>query len=289
MAAGAGLQARASAEPSGFVDKTPEAPSGPPGADVETYEVRGERPLGINWARGNDGRVYVQSVTGAADPQVQPGDKILFVSASFGPEMWEALNYGQVMYAMRTRAGEIFLQMEARGGDMSPLTEEVDRTQAQIESAGGNYGIGTRELQQTQYLEGKALERQRREDFQDALELFRAKDFEGALIAFENVKASEPANYISDTFSRVTDIYQIAAYNVACAYAALGQIEAGLEALEDCLESGYDDYSNVRKDPNLARLRENEEEFKELINRYDEPIFNENILKGIKNLFGGNK
>merc|ERR1712176_460132 len=113
-----------------------------------------------------------------------------------------------------------------------------------------------------QYLEGKALERQRREDFQ------------GALIAFENVKASEPANYISDTFSRVTDIYQI---------------EAGLEALEDCLESGYDDYSNVRKDPNLARLRENEEEFKELINRYDEPIFNENILKGIKNLFGGNK
>merc|ERR1712224_770959 len=74
---------------------------------------------------------------------------------------------------------------------------------AQIESAGGNYGIGTRELQQTQYLEGKALERQRREDFQDALELFRAKDFEGALIAFENVKASEPANYISDTFSRV--------------------------------------------------------------------------------------
>ena len=87
----------------------------------------------------------------------------------------------------------------------------------------------------------------------------------------------------------MTDIYQIAAYNVACAYAALGQIEAGLEALEDCLESGYDDYSNVRKDPNLARLRENEEEFKELINRYDEPIFNENILKGIKNLFGGNK
>merc|ERR1711871_1852572 len=119
----------------------------------------------------------------------------------------------------------------------------------------------------TQYLEGKALERQRREDFEDTL------------IAFENVKASEPANYISDTFSRVTDIYQIAAYNVACA----------LAALEDCLESGYDDYSNVRKDPNLARLRENEEEFKELINRYDEPIFNENILKGIKNLFGGNK
>merc|ERR1711924_315197 len=100
----------------------------------------------------------------------------------------------------------------------------------QIESAGGNYGIGTRELQQTQYLEGTGLERQRREDFQDALELFRAKDFEGALIAIENVKASEPANYISDTFSRVTDIYQIAAYNVACAYAALGQIEGARSA-----------------------------------------------------------
>ena len=85
----------------------------------------------------------------------------------------------------------------------------------------------------------------------------------------------------------MSDIYKIAAYNVACAYTALGQIEAGLEALEDCLDAGYDDYSNVRKDPNLARLREGEE-FKELINRYDEPIFNENILKGIKNLFGGN-
>jgi tetratricopeptide (TPR) repeat protein len=269
------------------VDKTPEAPSGPPGEDVETYEVRGNRPLGINFAKGNNGRVYVKSVTSTADPQVKAGDKVLFVSASFGPEVWEALNYGQVMYAIRTRSGGVYLKMEARGGDMTPLEEAVDRSQAQVESAGGNYGIGTRELQQTQYLEGKALERQRREDFQDALALYRSEDFEGALIAFENVKASEPANYISDNFSRVSDIYKIAAYNVACAYTALGQIEAGLEALEDCLDAGYDDYSNVRKDPNLARLREGEE-FKELINRYDEPIFNENILKGIKNLFGGN-
>ena len=281
---------RASAEPSGFVDKTPDAPSGPPSEEVETYETRGMQPLGINFARGtNDGRVYVKSVTSSADPQVQPGDKVLFVSASFGPEVWEALNYGQVMYAMRTRAGEIYLKMEARGGDMTPLEGSKDRSLKDVEAAGGNYGIGTRELQQTQYLEGKALERQRRQDFADALELFRSGDYEGALIAFENVRASEPENYMSDTFARVSEVYVSATYNVACAYAALDQIDAGLEALEDCLNSGYEDYSRVRKDPNLAPLREREEEFKDIMNRYDEPIFNENILKGIKNLFGGTK
>merc|ERR1719243_478866 len=68
-----------STNPLGSAEARARSPA-PAAADVETYEVRGERPLGINWARGNDGRVYVQSVTGAADPQVQPGDKILFVS-----------------------------------------------------------------------------------------------------------------------------------------------------------------------------------------------------------------
>ena len=42
---------------------------------------------------------------------MQAGDKIVNVSASFGPDVWEAKNYGQVMYAIRTRNGEVYLKV----------------------------------------------------------------------------------------------------------------------------------------------------------------------------------
>lgn len=52
---------------------------------------------------------------------MQVGDKIVKVSASFGEEVWEAQNYGQVVYAIKTRNGQVYLQLRRNFGDMSAL------------------------------------------------------------------------------------------------------------------------------------------------------------------------
>ncbi len=49
------------------------------------------------------------------------GDKIVEVSASFGSDVWEARNFGQVMYAIKTRNGEVYLKMKKNYGDTSFL------------------------------------------------------------------------------------------------------------------------------------------------------------------------
>jgi tetratricopeptide (TPR) repeat protein len=59
-----------------------------------------------------------------------------------------------------------------------------------------------------------------------------------ALIDFENVLSLEPKNYLGDDFSRVTQIYRITQYNIACCYSMLDQADSGLEALNAALASG---------------------------------------------------
>lgn len=51
----------------------------------------------------------------------QPGDKVVKISASFGTDVWDAQNYGQIMYAIRTRSGTVYMQLKCNGGDMSAL------------------------------------------------------------------------------------------------------------------------------------------------------------------------
>ena len=43
------------------------------------------------------------------------------ISASFGSDVWEAKNYGQVVYAIKTRAGEVYLRMQRNYGDTTAL------------------------------------------------------------------------------------------------------------------------------------------------------------------------
>ncbi len=45
-----------------------------------------------------------------------------------------------------------------------------------------------------------------------------------ALIDFEEVISMEPKNYLGDDFSRVTQIFRVAQYNVACCYSAINQV-----------------------------------------------------------------
>ena len=132
------------------------------------------------------------------------------------------------------------------------------------EKAGGNYGAGTKEMQAFNYEKRKQQEKEREQLFESALGKFNSKDMEGvraprcpaairpanpslrtppaslctsvarfplfaldplqALIEFENVLALEPKNYVGDNFSRITQIYRVTQYNIACCYAAMGSV-----------------------------------------------------------------
>lgn len=49
------------------------------------------------------------------------GDKVVNISASFGSDVWEAKNYGQVVYAIKTRNGEVYLRLQRNYGDLANL------------------------------------------------------------------------------------------------------------------------------------------------------------------------
>merc|ERR1711924_574297 len=170
--------------------------------------------------------------------------------------MGEALNYGQVAYAIRTRNGDVFFQLQSMNGDMSIFEKKkLDPSEAQFaaERAGWNYGIGTKELQQRNYISKMEEARKRRELFDDGLEKFRAKDYEGALLDWENVLGLEPVNYMSDNFSKVSDIKKVASFNIACSYSQMGQVDAAIEALDEALACGFDRYEKCRADQTSPR------------------------------------
>jgi len=248
----------------------------------------------VKFGRGNDGGAYVtisDPKLGNTSKEITPGDKVVKVSASFGADVWEALNFGQVIYAIKTRNGEVYLRLKRNFGDMSALEEE-ELTEAEkqfrAERSGGNYGLGTKEMQERNYIARKEAERTRRELFDDALAKFKAGKVEESLIDFENVLALEPKNYLGDDFSRVTQIYRVTQYNIACCYSTMDQLDAGLEALDSAMAAGFEDFAKVRKDPNLANLRKSPR-FTTLINRYDEPLINEGAIKALKGLFSFGK
>eukprot|EP00775_Hariotina_reticulata_P001401 gene1401-1744_t len=90
----------------------------------EFIEVDLPKPLGLRFARGADGGAYILAndpKLGNTDPRIQPGDKVVQISASFGTDVWDAQNYGQIMYAIRTRNGTVYLKIKRNFGDMSAL------------------------------------------------------------------------------------------------------------------------------------------------------------------------
>ena len=82
--------------------------------------------------------------------RTQVGDKVVNISASFGSDVWEALNFGQVIYAIKTRNGQVYLRLKRNYGSTAAL-EEAEETAAERqyreERSGGNYGAGTKEMQ----------------------------------------------------------------------------------------------------------------------------------------------
>ena len=230
------------------------------------------------------------------------------------------------MYAIKTRSGGVYLKMKAMNGARARLAcateyraaalrlshacvlalrrltvrsrapasgdlsafERDENSAFQRERNGGNYGSGTQELQRRNYVERKELERKRTAMFNDAIALFNDKKYEEALIVFENIVGLEPKNYIGDNFEKVTSIFRVAQYNIACCYSCLGAVEPGLEALQVAMSVGFDDYNKIRKDPSLRALQASER-FKPLLEKYDESFINDAAFKAFASLFGGKK
>jgi tetratricopeptide (TPR) repeat protein len=190
------------------------------------------------------------------------------------------------MYAIKTRVGGIYLKVLARGGDETIFDLEADPSieAYRKERDGGNYGGGTQQLQTRRFNEAKDLEKRRTALFNEALNKFKAGDYENACIEFEETRALEPKGYVGDRFERVTQLYIVSSYNIACAYSKLGVVDAAKDALEDALSCGFDDYKKVREDPNLETLRQSPK-FKKLIDQYDEPLFNSEAVDAFKGLF----
>ena len=258
-----------------------------PVAAEETYEVTLAKPIGVKFARGNDGGAYVAFVPPEPEYDVfEIGDKILQVSASFGDEIWDADSYGQVIYAMKNRNGDIYLKMRKMNGDLSALEQNEKSSAMAAERAGGNYGAGTKEQQMQNYSKKKELEVQRLDMFDEGIVLYNKGDYDGALIVFEEVAALEPKNFRSDNFEMSTEIYKVAEYNIACCFSKLGQLENSLAALKKCMAAGWTDYKKIRTDPSLENAQK-APGFKEMMDKFDEPLINDNAVKFLKGIFGG--
>eukprot|EP00249_Psilotum_nudum_P011296 c23084_g1_i2 orf=173-1279(+) len=244
--------------------------------EYEEYEVELEKPVGLKFYKGSDGGTYIDAIAqgGNADKtkMFTPGDKVLSTSAVFGTEMWPAAEYGRTMYSIRQRVGTVALRMQKRYGREDAA---VPRDLVAAERNSGVVGDAVREIQMKNYMWRMELKRQRENDFNEGLDLYNVGKYEAALQKFESVLGLKPG---------VREA-AVSSYNVACCYSKLNQVEAGLSALEDAMQAGFENYSMIKADPGLVNLRASTE-FKSLMNKYDEPFIDENTISALKGLFG---
>lgn len=242
----------------------------------EIIEVELERPYGLKFYRGEDGAIYIDALypgqSGILSKQIQEGDKVLATSAVFGSEMWPAAEYSRVMYTVRQRVGTLLVRLEKMDGQkIGPWKKDKYLE----ERAAGNYGDAIREKQ----MENAALRQEQAEErvaaLDNGLQLYKAGKYEEAMLKFQTIIGLVPS-YREEA---------VAFYNIACCCSKLKKVEGGLQALEAAMEAGFDDYKKIRQDPDLSFLRD-DDEFDELMDRYDEPIINENAIKALTSVFG---
>lgn len=264
---------------------SPEAAEGGGGEGeekYEEYEVEIEQPYGLRFVKGRDGGTYIDAIApgGSADKTgvFTVGDKVLATSAVFGTEIWPAAEYGRTMYTIRQRIGPLLMRMQKRYGKLEEAGELTEKEIIRAERNSGVISNRVREIQMQNYTKKKEQKERREKDLREGLLLYRDGKYEDALEKFESVLGSKPdANEAS-----------VASYNVACCYSKLDQVQAGLSALEDALEAGFEDFKRIRTDPDLENVRKSEE-FDPLLKRFDESFINENAINAIKSLFGFNK
>ncbi|KAL0417404.1 UNVERIFIED_CONTAM: protein MET1, chloroplastic [Sesamum radiatum] len=143
------------------------------------------------------------------------------------------------------RDGGTYIDAIAPGGcadktGMFTVGDKVLATRA--ERNAGFISNRVREIQMQNYLKKKEQKERREKDLREGLQLYKIGKYEEALEKFESILGSKPeANEAA-----------VASYNVACCYAKLNQIQAGLSALEDAMEAGFEDFKRIRTDPDLA-------------------------------------
>ncbi|KAI7726248.1 hypothetical protein M8C21_008592 [Ambrosia artemisiifolia] len=266
-----GLMVRASAE------ETPTEEE-----KYEEYEVEIEQPFGLKFAKGRDGGTYIDAIApgGSADKinMFTVGDRVLATSAMFGTEIWPAAEYGRTMYTIRQRIGPLYMRMQKRYGKREDMGELTEKEIIRAERNSGVVSSKVREIQMQNYLRKKEQKETRARDLREGLQLYKSGKYDDALEKFESVLGSKPE----------LDEASVASYNVACCYSKLDQIQAGISALKDALQAGFEDFKRIRTDPDLENLRKSEQ-FEPLIKQYDESFINENALNAIKSLFGFNK
>ncbi|KAL2929743.1 Protein MET1 chloroplastic [Bienertia sinuspersici] len=247
----------------------------------DVYEVEIEQPYGLKFAKGRDGATYIDGIAPglAADKtgKFTVGDKVISTSAVFGTDIWPAAEYGRTMYTIRQRIGPLYMKMQKRYGnlDYAYAGELSEKEIIRAERNSGFISDRVREIQMQNYQRKMEQKESRERDLREGLQLYKNAKFEEAREKFESVLGSRPTPTESS----------VASYNVACCYSKLNQIQAGLSALEDALEAGYEDFKRIRTDPDLANLRTTDE-FETLMKRFDESFINENAINAIKSIFG---
>lgn len=282
MAKASNLVVKASETESQTSPEAAEGGGGEGGEKYEEYEVEIEQPYGLRFVKGRDGGTYIDAIApgGSADKTdvFTVGDKVLATSAVFGTEIWPAAEYGRTMYTIRQRIGPLLMRMQKRYGKLEEAGELTEKEIIRAERNSGVISNRVREIQMQNYTKKKEQKERREKDLREGLLLYRDGKYEDALEKFESVLGSKPdANEAS-----------VASYNVACCYSKLDQVQAGLSALEDALEAGFEDFKRIRTDPDLENVRKSEE-FDPLLKRFDESFINENAINAIKSLFGFNK
>ncbi|CAH9122480.1 unnamed protein product [Cuscuta epithymum] len=248
----------------------------------EKYEVEIVKPYGLKFVKGRDGGTYIDAVEpgGSADKtgMFTVGDKVIATSAVFGDDIWPSAEYGRTMYTIRQRLGPLFMKMEKRYGKMDSMGELSEKEIIRQERNAGFISDRVREIQFTNAMRKKEQKERRGMDLREGLHLYKSGKYEEALEAFESVLGSRPD----------PNEAAVASYNVACCYSKLNQIEAGLSALEDAMNAGFEDFKRVRTDPDLANLRTSHN-FESLLKKFDESFINESAIHALKSLFGFNK
>ncbi|GLT82457.1 hypothetical protein SLE2022_008250 [Rubroshorea leprosula] len=245
----------------------------------EEYEVEIVQPYGLKFRKGRDGRTYIDAIApgGSADKTglFTVGDKVLATSAVFGTEIWPAAEYGRTMYTIRQRIGPLLMKMEKRYGKVDDSGELTEKEIIRAERNSGVISASVREIQLRNYTRKKEQKERRIKDLREGLQLYKGAKYEEALEKFESVLGSRPD----------PEEASVASYNVACCYSKLNQVQAGLSALEDALQTGFEDFKRIRTDPDLANVRTSEE-FERLMKRFDESFINENAINAVKSIFG---
>ncbi|GKD93052.1 protein MET1, chloroplastic [Tanacetum coccineum] len=73
--------------------------------------------------------------------------------------------------------------------------------------------------------------------------------YEEALDKFEYVLGSKPE----------LNEASIASHNIACCYSKLNEIQAGLSALKDAKQSGFEDFNQIGSNPDLENIKKSKE------------------------------